>query len=204
MTTSTLPQVRNTAVAPSRSATPRAAVDRVALLALAAPFLLFAHGILEWVDGLSRSGLDDAPSAGGGPLSLAAGALLVASVAAFAWLTTSLGTRAEHLPVAVPTALLAAFGAGATGAVWLGQVTGLLDDTIPSALAVGGGVLTGLALALVLAALAVEARMPVGSLALAGAAAVVLAMPWGLGPLGALVLLIALAPLTRVTEPEPA
>lgn len=201
MTTSTLPQARPTAVAPSRTATARAAVDRVPVLALAAPLLLFAHGILEWVDGLGSGGLDDASGTGGGPLSVAAGALLVASVAAFAWLTTSLGSRAEHLPVAVPTALLAAFGAGATGAVWLGQVTGLLDDTIPSALSAGGGVLTGLALALVLAALAVEARMPVGSLALAGAAAVVLAMPWGLGPLGALVLLIALAPLTRSAEP---
>lgn len=201
MTTSTLPQVRATTVAPSRPSTVPGPADRVPVLALAAPLLLFAHGILEWVDGLGGGDLDDSVGAGSGLLAVAGGALLVASVAAFAWLTTSLGSRAEHLPVAVPTALLAAFGAGATGAVWLGRVTGLLGDTIPTALSVGGGVVTGLALALVLGALAVEARMPVGSLALAGVAAVVLALPWGLGPLGALVLLIALAPLTRVPEP---
>lgn len=200
MTTSTLrPTAGQAAAASSRTATVRADRDRVPVLALVAPLLLFAHGILEWVEGLGRSGLD-APATDTGPLSVVAGALLVASVAAFAWLTTSLGSRAEHLPVAVPTALLAAFGAGASGAVWLGRVTGLLDDTMPSALSVGGGVLTGLALSLVLAALTVEARMPVGSLALAAVAAVVLALPLGLGPLGSLVLLIALAPLTRAPQ----
>jgi hypothetical protein len=201
MTTSTLTQAHATTVASSRPSTARGPVDRTPALALVAPLLLFAHGILEWVDGLGRGGLDDSVSPGSGPLAFAAGALLVASVGAFAWLTTSLGSRAEHLHVAVPTALLAAFGAGATGAVWIGRLTGLLGDTIPTALSVGGGVLTSLALALVLAALTVEARMPVGSLVLAGVAAVLLALPWGLGPLGALVLLIALAPLTRVAQP---
>jgi hypothetical protein len=58
-------------------------------------------------------------------------------------------------------------------------------------------VLTAVAVALVLATTWLEGRMPAGSLALAGAGAVVLALPWGLEPLGALVLLIALAPLTR-------
>jgi hypothetical protein len=201
MTTSTIPQAHATTVARPLPATVRRPGDRVPVLALVAPLLLFGHGILEWVEGLGSGGLDDSVGAGSGPLAAATGALLVASVAAFAWLTTSLGSRAEHLPVAVPTALLAAFGAGATGAVWLGQVTGLLGDTIPTALSAGGGLLTGLALALVLAALAVEARMPVGSLALAGVAAVVLALPFGLGPLGSLLLLIALAPLTRTAEP---
>jgi hypothetical protein len=201
MTTSTLPQAHATTVAQPRPTTVRGTADHLPVLALVAPLLLFGHGILDWVDGLGRGGFDDSVSAAPGPLALAAGALLVASVAAFAWLTTSLGSRAEHLPVAVPTALLAAFGAGATGAVWLGRVTGLLGDTIPTALSVGGGVLTGLALALVLGALAVEGRMPVGSLALASVAAVVIALPWGLGPLGALLLLIALGPLTRVAEP---
>ncbi|NUO92084.1 MAG: hypothetical protein HOQ18_14860, partial [Dermatophilaceae bacterium] len=52
-------------------------------------------------------------------------------------------------------------------------------------------------LALVLATTWLEGRVPAGSLALAGAAAGLLALPWGLEPLGALVLLIALAPLTR-------
>ena len=186
MTTSTLSPTRASADVSSVS-------DRVPLLALVAPLLLFSHGIVEWVDGLDSS-------SGRGPLAVTAGALLVAATAAFAWLTTSLGARAEHLPVAVPTALLAAFGAGATGAVWLGDLTGLLPETVPTALSAGGQVLTALALGLVLATTWLEGRMPAGSLALAGAAAVVLALPWGLEPLGALVLLIALAPLTRPVE----
>ena len=60
--------------------------------------------------------------------------------------------------------------------------------------------LTGLALALTLVAQTAEGRMPSGSLALSGVAGAVLALPLGLEPLGALVLLIALAPLT----PSPA
>jgi hypothetical protein len=181
----------------TRPATVTRVGDRVALLALVAPLLLFAHGIAEWVDGLG-DGLDG--SSGRGPLALAAATLLVLATAAFAWLTTSLGARPEHLPVAVPTALLAAFGAGATGAVWLGGLTGFLPDAVPFALASGGQVLTGIALALVLATTWLEGRMPAGSLVLAGGAAALLALPLGLEPLGALVLLIALAPLTRRAE----
>ncbi|MGW5240625.1 hypothetical protein ACWEOW_16975 [Monashia sp. NPDC004114] len=170
------------------------AADRGRILAFAAPMALFAYGILRWVDGLdSRSG--------SGPLAVAAGAMLVVAVAGLAWLTAALASRAEHLPVAVPAGLLAAFGAGATGAVWLGHTVGLFDDAIPSALAAGGPVLVGIALAAVLGALTIEARMPVSSLALAGAAAAVLMLPFDLLPLGALLLLIALAPLGRQTNP---
>ncbi|MGO4597447.1 hypothetical protein [Terrabacter sp. 2RAF25] len=220
MTTSTLTRtgtapLSGTVTAPrpagtSTSSTATGAVDRVAVLALVAPLLLFAHGIAAWVDGLGGTpGLDalgaDGPSAPAGqsPLAVAAGALLVLATAAFAWLTTSLGARAQHLPVAVPTALLAAFGAGATGAVWVGGLTGLLPAAVPAALAVGGQLLTALALALVLATTWLEGRMPGSSLALAGVAATLLALPWGLEPLGALVLLIALAPLTRPAENLP-
>ncbi|GAB3873152.1 hypothetical protein [Terrabacter terrigena] len=208
MTTSTLPGTLARTSAPARpagTATRNAATgrtDRVALLALVAPLLLFAHGIVDWVDGLG--GLDgvDGPNVpvGHSALGVAAGALLMLASAAFAWLTTSLGARAEHLPVGVPTALLVAFGAGATGAVWVGGLTGFLPGTVPAALALGGQVLTGLALAMVLATTWLEGRVPAGSLALAGGAAALLAVPWGLEPLGALVLLIALAPLTRPVE----
>jgi len=197
-----------TTTAPRRT---RTAVDRVPLLALFAPLLLFTHGIVDWVDGLDS--LEDTGAVrvlgglGGltaardqGALSVAAGMLLVASVAGFAWLTTTLGARLRHLPLAAPTTLLAAFGAGATGAVWLGHVTGLLGDTVPSALSSGGAVLTGVALAVVLIALAVEGHLPVGALALAAVATAVLLLPWGLEPLGALLLLIALGPLTRLPE----
>lgn len=185
-----------------------AVVDRVPLLALLAPLVLFTHGIVSWVDGLDR--LDDTGVLGGlggleaareqGALSVTAGILLVASVAGFAWLTVVLGGRLRHLALALPTALLAAFGAGATGAVWVGHVTGLLGDTVPAGLSSGGAVLTGVALAVVLVALAVEGRLPVGSLVLAAVAAGVLLLPWGLEPLGALLLLIASGPLTRQPE----
>ncbi|KJK12955.1 hypothetical protein UB45_06705 [Terrabacter sp. 28] len=220
MTTSTPPAPVTSPTAPVRPAatgptgtTVEAASrpDRVALLALVAPLLLFAHGIADWVDGLGGTdvlggpgGLDGLGPAGTrGPLAVATGALLVLASAGLAWLTTTLGARAEHLPVAVPTALLAAFGAGATGAVWVGGLTGFLPATVPTALADGGQVLTALALALVLATTWLEGRMPAGSLALAGVAAALLALPWGLEPLGALVLLIAFAPLTRPVGNSP-
>lgn len=188
----------------------REATDRVPLLALLAPLLLFTHGIVDWVDGLdSLDGLRGLGGLGGvaaardqGALSVAAGVLLVLSVASFAWLTVGLGARLRHLPLAVPTALLAAFGAGATAAVWVGQVTGLIGHEAPAALSSGGGVLTAVALAMVLVALTVEGRLPVGSLALAAGSVGIMLLPWGLGPLASLVLLIALAPLTRPVEAD--
>jgi hypothetical protein len=96
--------------------------------------------------------------------------------------------------------LLGAFGAGATAAVWVGRSTGWLVDPLPAGLAAGGAVLTALALALALVVHTAEGRMPFGSLALAGVAGALLALPLGLEPLGALVLLIALGPLTRAEE----
>lgn len=185
-------------------------LDRAPLLALLAPLVLFAHGIVDWVDGLDQLGkpgaLDELGGLGGivrareqGALTVAAGILLVAAVGGFAWLTAALGRRLEHLPAAVPSALLAAFGAGATAAVWLGHVSGLLGPDLPAALTWGGPALTAVAFGLVLVAVTVEGRLPLGSLALAALAAGVLLLPWGLVPLGALLLLIALAPLTRTT-----
>ncbi|KRB47053.1 hypothetical protein [Terrabacter sp. Root181] len=188
----------------------RTTTDRTPLLALLAPLLLFTYGIVDWVDGLDNlDGLRGLGGLGGvaaardqGALSVAAGVLLVLSVVGFAWLTTSLGARLRHLPLAVPTSLLAAFGAGATGAVWLGHVTGLLGYAVPSALSSGGAVLTAVALAVVLVALAVEGLLPVGSLALASLAAAIMLLPWSLSPLASLVLLIALAPLTHPAGPS--
>lgn len=220
MTTSTPSPVRPagkaTAVAPVATAavpegatgTARGELDQVPLLALLAPLVLFAHGIVAWVDGLdqlSRPGaLDELGGLGGiasareqGALTVAAGILLVLAVAGFAWLTVTLGSRLRHLPVATPAALLAAFGSGATATLWLGHVSGALGSSLPAALTWGGPALTALALAVVLGALTLEGHLPVGSLALAAVAAGLLILPWGLVPLGSLVLLIALAPLTR-------
>jgi len=200
----------STAPASTAPATASGVLDRAPLLALLAPLVLFAYGIVDWVDGLdqlSRPGalgeLGELGGLGGivsareqGALTVAAGILLVVAVGAFAWLATTLG-RQLRLPVAAPTALLAAFGAGATAAVWLGHLTGLIGDGLPAALTWGGPVLTAVALGLVLVALTLEGRLPVGSLALAALAAGVLLLPWGLVPLGSLLLLIALAPLSR-------
>ncbi|XGX78853.1 hypothetical protein LQK93_01648 [Terrabacter sp. BE26] len=194
-------------------------LDRVPLLALLAPLLLFAHGIVAWVDGLTGldrpdalQGLQGLGGVGGlgglgvvvsarqqGALTVTAGILLVGAAGGFAWLTMALGRKLRHLPVAAPAALLAAFGAGATAAASLGHAFGLLGPNLPAALTWGGPVLTAVALGLVLVALTLEARLPVGSLALAALAAGVLLLPWGLVPLGALLLLIALAPLTRAS-----
>jgi hypothetical protein len=191
MTSTLSPPSGRVATGPLRR--PRRTADPGTLLAFAAPLALFVHGILRWVDALDAH-------TGTSPLGIAAGAVLVAAVAGFAWLTVRLGARAEHLPVGVPASLLAAFGAGATGAVWVGTTVGLLDEAIPSALAVGGPLLVGVALATTLGALTIEARMPLGSLMLAGAGAATLMLPWDLLPLGALLLLIAFGPLTRPAD----
>jgi hypothetical protein len=198
--------------------------DRGRVLAFVAPLALFVHGIVAWVLGLGSpagTGIDGAVAGSDtgsdtGTVSLALGAsldgadvdrlapvasglTLVVAAAAFCWLVAALGTRLEHLRIGVPATALAAFGAGATGAVWLGQAVGLLGSTLPVALVVGGPVLVAVGLAAVLAALTLEGRLPVGSAALAAVGAVAIAVPWGLLPLGALLLLIALGPLTRPT-----
>jgi hypothetical protein len=197
--------------------------DRGRVLAFVAPLVLFVHGILVWVLGLgspSGSTLTGVGSLGAdgdtasGTVSLAVGATLagadverlapavsgltlVLAAAAFCWLVAALGTRLERLRAGAPATALAAFGVGATATVWLGQSTGLLGATLPAPLVVGGPVLVALGVAAVLAALTLEGRLPIGSAALAGVGALAVALPWGLLPLGALLLLIALAPLTR-------
>jgi hypothetical protein len=170
------------------------AVDPVPTLALVAPLLLFAHGILAWVDDIGRPvGAPREASV----LAIVAGGILVLAVAGFASLAGLLASRSGRSELAVPVTMLGAFGAGAAAAVWVGRSTGWLVDPLPSGLAAGGALVTALALALALVAHTAEGRMPAGSLALAGVAGALLALPLGLEPLGALLLLIALGPLTR-------
>ncbi|MBB2988487.1 hypothetical protein [Terracoccus luteus] len=125
-----------------------ASVERVGALAVAAPLLLWAHGILAWVDGLgaTRDLRDRAQGQGtlttldyaAGSLGAAAIVLLAAAVVAFAWLTAEVVRR-------------------------------------PS----------------------VAARLGAGSLVTAGAGLVAVVAPLGLLPLGALLMLVGLAPLSR-------
>jgi hypothetical protein len=205
MTTSTLPAEpaprvdtsRDLSRDVSRRSSPdvaRVPADRSRLLALVAPLLLFTHGILSWADGI---GDVDPGRRSDSVLAVVAGATLALAVAAFASLASSLASRTQRSELVVPVTLLGAFGAGAAAAVWLGRASGWLVDPLPTALTSGGAVLTGLALGLVLVAHTAEGRMPSGSLALCGVAGAVLALPLGLEPLGALLLLIGLAPLTR-------
>ena len=184
------------ALAPAQ--TPALAPDRARQLALVAPLLLFTHGILTWVDGLGAQ--PDETTGNGSVLAIVAGGILVLAVAGFASLASALASRSARSELVLPVTLLGAFGAGAAAAVWVGRSTGWLVDPLPSGLSSGGAVLSALALALALVAQTAEGRMPSGSLALAGVASALLAVPFGLEPLGALVLLIALAPLTRPAE----
>ena len=181
----------------ARDVAPGLTSDRARLLALVAPLLLFTHGILSWVDGL---GAVDPAQRTGSVLAVVAGGILVLAVGGFASLASALALRTQRSELVVPVTMLGAFGAGATAAVWLGRSTGWLVDPLPAALSTGGAVLAALALGLTLVAQTAEGRMPSGSLALSGLAGAVLALPLGLEPLGALVLLISLAPLTRVPD----
>ncbi len=125
--------IMSTITATARSTpSPRTrSAERVRGLALAGPLLLFAHGILDWVDGLGDA-------AGTGAYHLAATATLVAALATLGWLALAVAVAPSDV-----------------------------------------------------------ARMPLTSIGVAALAVVALASPWDLLPLGALLLLIALAPLIR-------
>ncbi|MDN5768286.1 MAG: hypothetical protein L0H96_09930 [Humibacillus sp.] len=121
--------------------------ERVGLLALAAPLMLFAHGILQWVDAVTPLG-DPGSAAPHTTLEYAAGSigavatvLLVASIAAFAWLAAE-----------------------------------------------------------VLRHPALSRRLSVGNMVVAVVGVVTIAAPLGLLPLGALLVLVGLAPLMRGAE----
>lgn len=122
-------------------------VGRIGLLALAAPLLLFVHGIFAWLDSVGgpAAASQSAPAT---TLEYAAGSLgaavvitLVASVALFAWLAAEI---LRH----------------------------------PS----------------------LSQRLSVGNMVVAGLGVVVVALPFELLPLGALLVLIGLAPLMRADD----
>jgi hypothetical protein len=89
-----------------------------------------------------------------------------------------------------------AFGAGAVGAVTVGRLLDYFGD-LPTALTAGGPTLLAIGLGLLLYRLVLAGRVPTSAVAVAALGAAIVAMPWGLLPLGALVLLVGLAPVAQ-------
>ncbi len=150
MTTHALPTEHPSTLRPVDSSAAggrRRPTELAGLLALAAPLMLFAHGILQWVDAVTA--LDDPGSPpphttleyAAGSIGAVATVLLVASIAAFAWL-----------------------------AVEVLRHPGL------------------------------SRRLSVGNMVVAEIGVVTIAAPFGLLPLGALLVLVGLAPLMRRPE----
>lgn len=134
-------------VDPSVGGGRRRTTERAGMLALAAPLMLFAHGILQWVDAVTPLG--DPGSApphttleyAAGSIGAVATVLLIASIAAFGWLAAE-----------------------------------------------------------VLRHPALSRRLSVGNMVVAVIGVVTIAAPLDLLPLGALLVLVGLAPLMRGAE----
>ena len=173
------PPIRTTPATPGR---------RAPALALFGPLLLFVHGILAWLDG---------PDAGSGTSSVAlvAGLALVAAVVALALLAARLGEQTGGGILATVAVVASAFGAGAVGAITVGRMLGYLGEGLPTALTAGGPILIAVGLGLLLFRLDLAGRVPTSAVALTLLGAAIVAMPWGLLPLGALLLLLGLAPI---------
>ena len=191
------------ASATSTSAAPPATTrpsDRSRALALFGPLLLFLHGILGWLDSLdSLDGLDGG-GRGTGAFTIASGLVLIAAVAALTLLTAELGEQTGRGWLATCATIVGAFGAGAIGAVTVGRLVGVFDPNLPGPLTAGGPVLVAAGLATILYRLVLVGLMPIGSALVATAGAAIVAVPWQLLPLGALVLLIGFAPLVQRPE----
>jgi hypothetical protein len=126
-----------------------------------------------------------------------AGLSLVAAVVALALLAARLGERTGGGVLATVAVVASAFGAGAVGAVTVGRMLGFLGEDLPTALTAGGPVLVAIGLGLLLHRLVLAGRVPTSAVAVAMLGAAIVAMPWGLLPLGALVLLMGLAPAAQ-------
>lgn len=173
------------------STTPAPSRDGAPVLALFGPLLLFVHGILGWVEGR-----DAGP--GTGWVVVVTGLTLVAGVVALALLAARLAERTGGGVPATIAVVASAFGAGSVGAITVGRTLGYLGDDLPTALTAGGPVLITLGLALLVRRLVLAGQVGTSALALALLGAALVAMPWGLLPLGALLLLVGLAPVARV------
>lgn len=157
--------------------------------ALLAPLLLFAHGILAWVDGLDGTR--------GGGLHVVTQLVLLASVTSFGDLAVDLGARLGDRVGPILTLV------GTTGVVAVIGVRLAGAPPLPTVVAFAGPALVGLGIAWLVARLVVLDLHPLGALTTALVGGLVLASPWELLPLGALLVLVGLGPLTRDLEPHP-
>src|SRR4051795_6238589 len=105
MTTSTLATRATAPRVDSAVGVPRRAVatDRVPQLALVAPLLLFAHGILVWVDGIGNPNPAETRASA---VAVVAGGIHVLALAGFASLAGVLVARDARSRLASPVTLL--------------------------------------------------------------------------------------------------
>lgn len=165
-------------------------------LVLTAPMLLFAHGILVWIDDLGQHGRS-------GVIWFLAQAALIASAFSFVGLAAGLrhqiaSTASRQTAMAARAALVAGIaGTGLTA--WVALVRGIGGATATTGaplwlLAAGPALLAGAVLALLALARRVLA-LPARAIALGATGAVLLALPLDLIPLAGIVILLALEPL---------
>lgn len=165
--------------------------------------LLFAHGILVWLDDLGQHGRS-------GVIWFLAQAALIASAFSFVGLAAGLrhvtATTALRGRRGVATVSLLAAIAGTGLTTWVALVRGVggaaATDGAPQWVLAGGPVLLGAALVSLIALGVPTLRLPRRSLALAATGAVLLVTPFDLIPLAGLVILLALEPLLG-SDPDP-
>jgi hypothetical protein len=190
-----------TAALPGLRAVPATLPDAARELVITAPMLLFAHGILVWLDDLGQHGRS-------GVIWFLAQAALIASVFSFVGLAAGL----RHVMVTVAarphgpaTMALAGAIAGTGLTTWVALVRGIggavATAGAPQWLLAGGPVLLATSFLALLALAAQPLGLPRRSMTLGVVGVVLLAVPWDLIPLAALVILLALEPLLR-SDPD--
>lgn len=184
-------------------------LGRVGMLALIGPLLLFVQGIATWMVARGQTSTPSKTEAyAAGSLDLSTTVLLsvltetlvVGGLGVLAWLTIEVGEYLGAALVDKAVAGLAAFGAAVSAIVAVGHIAGLLDESTPLVLALGGPPLVALALVLIVTRLVVTRGHPLGAALVTALGGILLALPLGLLPLAALLLLTGLAPLMRGEE----
>jgi hypothetical protein len=169
---------------------PTSATETTRGLALTAPLLLFAHGILRWVDGLGGQG-------GSGVLWFLAQAALVAAALSFAGVAT--GLRRLLGGGAMVTLATAAALVGALLTSWVALASGIGGDAAlrgaPVGLAALGPALLAAGLLALLAPFATVGVLTAHHFGLVAVGALLAVAPFELVPLGALLVLIGVDPL---------